>query len=63
MKNGAVIKCSEGKDYKTWFDYPDGSKKTIRRNSVEIITSIEDSYKYFSFGDAITLKKEPLEIA
>ena len=59
MKKGAVMKCTEGKNYKVWLSYVNGDEKIIRRNSANIITSIEDYTKYFSFGDEIGMIKEP----
>jgi len=59
MKNGAVIKCTEGKDYKVWLSYANGDEIIIRRNSANIITSIEDCERYFSFGNEIVMIKEP----
>lgn len=58
MKNGAVIKCTEGKNYKVWLSYKDGRRISIRRNSANKITSIENCDTYFSFGDEIALIKE-----
>jgi len=59
MKKGAVIKCTEGNDYKVWLEYINGDKIIIRRNSANIITSIEDCEGYFTFRDEIAMIKEP----
>lgn len=32
LSKGAVLQCSEGKNFKTWLRFEDGTKKTIRRD-------------------------------
>lgn len=38
MKNGAILKCTEGKKYKAWLEYANGEKKTIRRDTASKIS-------------------------
>lgn len=61
MKNGAVIDCTEGANYKVWLTRPDGNATTIRRDTANILTSMPDFKGYFRFNNAgISLIKCPV---
>lgn len=56
MKQGGILKCTEGANYKVWLKMPDGSIKSVRRDSAEVITS-EDSYQFLAFdNDGVKIK-------
>lgn len=39
VKNGAYLQCTEGKNYKTWLVFKDGTTKTVRRDSANFIAN------------------------
>jgi len=55
MKNGAILKCTEGKNYKSWLQYKDGTKKTVRRDTASKI-SVEFMHKLNFTNEGITFK-------
>ena len=47
LKKGAKLKCTEGKNYKTWLVHPNGSKESVRRDSANKVCSDFESKLVF----------------
>jgi hypothetical protein len=47
IKDGALLKSTEGKNYKCWLLYPDGSKKNIRKDSAEKVCDLNEDVLIF----------------
>jgi hypothetical protein len=53
LKEGARLHCTEGYRYKTWLSYPDGKKRTIRRDSAETVCQKKAEFLLFGRFDGI----------
>ncbi len=53
LKIGAILKSTEGSNYKCWLIYPTGERKNIRRDSAEKVCEIDEDYLVFSGSDGI----------
>lgn len=47
--SGALLQCTEGKNYKTWLIYPNGKKEIVRRDSAEKVC--ESCFGSLVFGE------------
>jgi hypothetical protein len=47
--SGALLQCTEGKNYKTWLVYPNGKTETVRRDSAEKVC--ETYFNSLVFGE------------
>ena len=49
LMNGALLQCTEGKNYKTWLVYPNGTIEIVRRDSAEKVC--ESCFGSLVFGE------------
>lgn len=56
LQSGAKLKSTEGKNYKCWLVYPNGEKKTIRRDSAEKVCTENSSRLVFGEAQGIRLR-------
>ena len=57
LKAGALLRCTEGANYKAWLEYPDGSIRKIRRDSSEKICFVYENKLVFSEPNGIRWRK------
>jgi tRNA G37 N-methylase TrmD len=57
LKNGAKLQCTEGRNYKTWLVYPDGTKRKVRRDSADKVCAENESILIFGRHDGIAHRK------
>lgn len=57
MKDGAKLRCTEGTNYKTWLLYPDGEKRTIKRDAAEKVCTENAELLLFGRHDGIAHRK------
>lgn len=60
LKDGALLNCTEGTDYKTWLEFPNGNKQSIRRDTAEKICNVYMDKLNFG-NDGITWKSKRQE--
>jgi len=49
LQIGAKLRCTEGEKFKTWLVYPNGERKTVRRDSA--IKVCADNDEFLVFGE------------
>ena len=47
IREGALLQCTEGENYKCWLLYPDGTKRTVRRDSAEKVCDLNEEVLIF----------------
>ena len=53
-EQGAILDCNEGKSYKAWLRYPDGTKETVRRDTVENLSE-KEAFKGYGTAEGLAL--------
>jgi len=59
--DGALLQCTEGKNYKTWLIYPNGSIENIRRDSANKVCELYFGSLVFGESTGIWWRKNNLK--